>query len=295
MNDKEREVMQQALDALTPYKTTALRIYTKVDAAIDALRQALAAPDDAITGEGGKPAQEPVAWRVSCDKKQSWTIHSQNPIAYTNGTSAILEPLYTMPQPAPDLTERLKTLSDQVEYWSRKYTELRESKPALAVSDPVPAGFVLVQTETLLNWKSMANETAARTSKAERHQEGAALKQSIADVLAAAPKPPAHDTEAAVIESAQANSHANCAAAWLLPIPGILPEQVVLCGEREQCLRLLAAAPKSPAAPFSEPVTNNEIAAACNAANLRVTRESVKDVRNMLEGFVAGRAKGAAQ
>jgi hypothetical protein len=42
----------------------------------------------------------------------------------------------------------------------------------------------LVSIEMLLDWKSQVNEIAARTNKAERYRAGAALKQSIADVIA---------------------------------------------------------------------------------------------------------------
>lgn len=52
-----------------------------------------------------------------------------------------------------------------------------------------PVASVLVPVSVLLNWKAAVNETAARSVKTERWQYGVALKQSIADVIAAAPQP----------------------------------------------------------------------------------------------------------
>ena len=40
---------------------------------------------------------------------------------------------------------------------------------------------------------------------------------------------------------------------------------------------------------FDSPVTDDEVVAACKAGCFFVTRESVKDVRKVLENFVAGR------
>lgn len=42
---------------------------------------------------------------------------------------------------------------------------------------------------------------------------------------------------------------------------------------------------------FNSPVTDEEVVAACKAGCFFVTSESVKDVRNILEGFVAGRTE----
>jgi hypothetical protein len=68
-------------------------------------------------------------------------------------------------------------------------TALREAlaqpAPEAAQGEPVEGG-VLVSVDELNNWKALANETAARSVKAERYSVGSELKQRIAEVLHAA-------------------------------------------------------------------------------------------------------------
>jgi hypothetical protein len=60
---------------------------------------------------------------------------------------------------------------------------------AAGVEPAVQEGYRIVPIAKLAAWKSAVNETAARSIKAERWSYGASLKQSIADVINAAPQP----------------------------------------------------------------------------------------------------------
>ena len=75
------EAMKQAIEALMPYRSTITREYTKVDAAIDALRQAIAEAEK----------QEPVAW-ISIDSIGERYLCFDKPL-----DNDPVQPLYTTP------------------------------------------------------------------------------------------------------------------------------------------------------------------------------------------------------
>ena len=59
----------------------------------------------------------------------------------------------------------------------------------------VPEGWVLAPMGTLNHWKAQVNQVAALSLKKDRWATGAALKQEIADMIAAAPQPVAQPGE----------------------------------------------------------------------------------------------------
>lgn len=87
------EAMKLALEALMPYRSTITREYTKVDAAIDALRQAIAEAEK----------QEPRGY---------FQINDYDMLEQITGTSGT--PLYETPQPCPTCEALARTvLMDQ--------------------------------------------------------------------------------------------------------------------------------------------------------------------------------------
>ena len=58
--------------------------------------------------------------------------------------------------------------------------------PQPQATTPVPDGYVLVPKETLIGMKGRVNTLATLSLKAERYSVGISIKQTIADILAAA-------------------------------------------------------------------------------------------------------------
>jgi len=92
------------------------------------------------------------------------------------------------PLPDPDINTASHIHQRIVGYTAETVDRLRREavEAALAVRGEPVEGGVLVSVDELNNWKALANETAARSVKAERYSVGSELKQRIAEVLRAA-------------------------------------------------------------------------------------------------------------
>lgn len=143
-------------------------------AVIDA--QQVAVPD----GEGwyGHKFKEGTRgiWRCDCGKQLT---DGENKC--TNGTQNTLQS-----QPLTADAEDTQTHADTYPEREAHALSIPEVVSHEAQQVAVPPGFALVPTEALLDIKNRVNTLATLSLKAERYSVGRAIKQDIADMLAAA-------------------------------------------------------------------------------------------------------------